>query len=327
MLLGGVAEAGVSLDAVSKRFGSFRALDGISLHLEPGRIHALVGQNGAGKSTCLGVIAGRVRASSGTVKVNGQQWPLGVTPSFARDAGVATIYQELSLVPAMSALDNVFLGATASRFGYVTQRSMRKRFDELSERLKVSINPRARVGSLSLADQQMVEVMRALSLKSEVLLLDEPTAVLAPPERASLFSVMAELREQGITLVFVSHYLDEVIANADTVTVFRDGRLIDSAAVDAWSEPQLVQAMLGEELATLEEGEWRTDALKAGSSKGAALEIEHVTTRDGSQRHIYRGQPRRDRRTWRPGGIRPFEAHSDSRRLGAWGSRPDEYGW
>lgn len=247
--MSGVASA-VVLKGVSKRFGAIEALNGVDLALEPGRIHALVGQNGAGKSTCLGLIAGRIDATEGSVEVGGVR---SMTPQAARRNGVAAIYQELTVLHAMSALDNVFLGGEATRLGLVKTRELRRRFAELSARLRVEIAPDARAGDFSLADQQLLEIMRALSTHCRVLLLDEPTAALSERERQALFAVMRDLRDRGVTLIFVSHYLDEVEAHSDTVTVFRDGRLIGTGAVAEWSRPRMLDAMLGPEREALEE--------------------------------------------------------------------------
>jgi ribose transport system ATP-binding protein len=240
-------QRGVVLRGVSKRFGPVVALADIDLTLAPGQVHALVGQNGAGKSTCLGIIAGRITATSGTVTVGGTRWSASMTPEAVRRAGVSTIYQELTVIPAMSAQDNVFLGSAESRLGMVADRDLRRRFRELSERLGVEIDPAARAGDLSLADQQMIEIMRALTIECRVLLLDEPTAALSEHERTALFAVMRDLKQRGVTLIFVSHYLDEVEASSDTVTVFRDGRLIETGAVAQWTRSRMLNAMLGAE--------------------------------------------------------------------------------
>jgi ABC-type sugar transport system ATPase subunit len=252
----------VQLEGVSRRFGGTLALSDIDLALQPGRIHALVGQNGAGKSTCLGVIAGRIGATSGHVVVAGEDYGSTVTPQFALGAGVVAIYQELTLFPALTALENVFVGQLNGRGGWVRRKSLLGEYDALCERLGVRIPAEARVGSLSLADQQMLEIMRAVARRGRVLLLDEPTAALAPQEREALFRVMSDLREDGVCLVIVSHFLDEVLDIADTVTVFRDGRIAAPTTPAAdWTVDTLVAAMLGRELEVLEESFMRQHAV------------------------------------------------------------------
>jgi ABC-type sugar transport system ATPase subunit len=285
------AEPAIALRGVSKRFGPVTALSGIDVAFQPGLIHALVGQNGAGKSTCLGIVAGRIAATEGEVVVNGARWPDGITPALARRAGVATIYQELTVLPAMTAVDNVFLGSDRSRLGMVPDRDLRRRFKELSAWLSVEIDPGARAGDLSLADQQMLEIMRALSVDCRVLLLDEPTAALSEHERRALFRVMADLKQRGVTLIFVSHYLDEVEASSDTITVFRDGRLIETGPVESWTRPRMLEAMLGKELEALEsvsaahaDPARRAVAARRGNGSqppAERLRVEGLTSRNG----------------------------------------------
>jgi len=289
------SQIAVKLTGVSKRFGAVRALTDINLSLQAGQIHALVGQNGAGKSTCLGLISGRIGTSDGAVEVNGEELGRSVTPVSARQAGVAAIYQELTVVPAMTAIDNVFLGCMTARAGFVSRRPQRRRFAELSGRLNVDIDPGARADALSPANQQMLQVMRALTLEARVLLLDEPTAALSQVERESLFAVMRDLRAQGITLVFVSHFLDEVLDVSETVTVFRDGRLVASEPVDDWTKPKLIRAMLGSELEALQNaaaahgqhasrpaaGASPAALARAGGPGQEVLRVEGLSSRDG----------------------------------------------
>lgn len=245
----------VTLTGINKKYGAFHALRGLDVGFEPGMIHALVGQNGAGKSTCLGLIAGRITPTTGKIQILDREFTSGLDTRSAATAGVAAVYQELSLFTEMTAIENVFIG----RLGHAASLANLKRFEpeylELCHALGVHIAPRSIVRTLSVAKQQMLEIMRGLALESQVLLLDEPTAVLAPAERESLFATMRDLRDRGVTIIFVSHYLDEVLAVSDTVTVFRNGALIEKAPVARWSEPSLVQHMLGEEAAQLEQAE------------------------------------------------------------------------
>ena len=226
--------------------GRLRALKEVSLDLAAGCVHAFVGQNGAGKSTLLGILAGRVPPSEGQVDLFGRALALG-DPRSARAAGVVAIYQELTIIPALSAWENVFLGQMRSRFGVISERAMRERFLALSRRLDVRIDPDAPAGLLSIADQQMLEILRALETNARIILLDEPTAALPPSERDVLFGRLRELRADGVTMVLVSHNLDEVLDIADHVSVFRDGRLVRTAPVAEWTKRSLVTAMLGHE--------------------------------------------------------------------------------
>ena len=242
----GVATA-IRCRKVEKTYGPIRALHPVDLEVREGTIHALVGQNGAGKSTLLGILAGRTRATAGAVDVFGKPEPLG-DPRTSRKAGIVAIYQELTIVPAMSAVANVFLGQTLSTGGLLSEAAMRRRFADLAHRLGVRIPPDAEARTLSVADQQILEIMRAVQSNARIILFDEPTAALAPAERTALFRLMRDLRGNGHTMLYVSHNLDEVLDISDDVTVFRNGRLIATDAVAEWTKAKVVAAMLGEEV-------------------------------------------------------------------------------
>lgn len=244
------AQGSVFIEHVSKAYGGFYALSDVSLSIRPGTIHAFVGENGAGKSTALGAVTGRVQPSSGRVVVHGTDLPLG-SPRAARNAGIAAIYQELTIVPALSALENVFLGAPLATNGWLARRRMEAQFQRLSERLGVALSPSARADSLSVADQQLLEIMRALHTGARIILLDEPTASLAARERRALFDLMRSLRASGITMAFVSHNLGEVLEIADHITVFRDGQVTADKPAHEWNRTGLIQAMLGSEAKVL----------------------------------------------------------------------------
>jgi ABC-type sugar transport system ATPase subunit len=241
-----MTEPAVMAQDLGKRFGGTVALSDINLDLERERIHALVGENGAGKSTFLGVIAGRIAPSVGEVQIFGEHLRRG-DPRAALRAGVASIYQELAIVPALSTQANVFLGQPVARASFLSEREMRNRYVSECKKLGVTAYPDVPAGALSVADQQLIEVMRALVRPScRLLLFDEPTASLSGHARTALLELMAALRDSGRTLIFVSHNLDEVLEVADTVTVFRDGRLVSTQPRRNWTKRALVSAMLGE---------------------------------------------------------------------------------
>ena len=177
--------------AVSKAFGPVQALKHLNFSVKAATIHALVGQNGAGKSTILGILAGRIARSSGDVLLDGKAAALG-SPRKARGAGIAAIYQELTIVPELSATANVFLGQVFSRHGLLKEQAMRFRFLQWCERFGVKIDPDARASTLSIATQQVLEIIRALQADAHIVLFDEPTASLAPHERATLFRIMRD---------------------------------------------------------------------------------------------------------------------------------------
>lgn len=241
------SEVGLQLLGVSKQFGATRALRDVSLDLEAGKVHAFVGENGAGKSTCLGVLAGRVSADGGTVRVFGRDLNVG-DPRESRKAGIVSIYQELTIVPALSPQANVFLGIPRSRIGFLRETDMRQRYEELCADIGVQAAPaRVAAGTLSVAEQQLLEIMRALVVDARIVLLDEPTASLAMSERDALLRLIDRLRSSGLTIVFVSHNLDEVLQIADTVSVFRDGALTAHGPAEHWDKGAIVRQMLGDE--------------------------------------------------------------------------------
>jgi rhamnose transport system ATP-binding protein len=236
----------VRLVDVSRNFGETRAVRNVTMDLAiRGKIHALVGENGAGKSTCLGMAAGRVAPSSGLVLVDGAELPPG-SPRAARRRGVQAIYQELTIVPALSPEANVYLGQNISRAGWLREKQMRRGYEQLCEQFGVAPALSKQSGDLSVAEQQMLEILRALASKTNCILFDEPTASLAQGERDSLFSTMHDLQAQGLALTIVSHNLDEVQSHADLITVFRDGTLVETRPAGQWTKSEIVNSMLGD---------------------------------------------------------------------------------
>jgi ABC-type sugar transport system ATPase subunit len=261
-----VTPAPIVLRGVCKNYGATRALIDIDLEVEGGTVHALIGENGAGKSTALGAIAGRMAIDAGSVEVGGEELDSGDLRA-ARRAGVAAIYQELTIVPGLGAAANVFLGQPLARAGFLSKREMRRRYEELCEEIGVVRVPKtALAGTLSVAEQQMLEIMRALVLDTRVILFDEPSAPLAIPEREALYRVIEGLKRRGITIVFVSHNLGEVERLSDRITVFRDGRKVATAERAEKTQAELIGRMLGEEKtqATAD----LTRALKDDEAKG-----------------------------------------------------------
>jgi simple sugar transport system ATP-binding protein/ribose transport system ATP-binding protein len=234
----------VELLDVGKRFSGVQALQGITLTIEHGTVHALVGENGAGKSTLGRIIAGAHLPDAGTMSVDGKP----VRYHAPRDAladGVTMIAQELTLVPQRTVLENVFLGNEASRFGVVVGQPMRERYDELCERAGFDLPADDHVATLRIADQQKVEILRALARDARLVVMDEPTAALTSDEAERLLDIVRGLRRAGTTIVYVSHFLPEVLSIADTVTVLRDGRLIHTKPAESETPASVVTAMLG----------------------------------------------------------------------------------
>jgi ABC-type sugar transport system ATPase subunit len=237
----------VALRDASKSFGGVQALRHVEIEVHHGEVRGLVGENGAGKSTLSRVIAGLVALDSGELQVNGEKASF-TSPRDALRHGITMMTQEISLVPQRSVVENVFLGFESSRFRLVDRQALTSRFALLNDEASFDLNPNALVGSLRLGDQQKVEILRALARNAELLIMDEPTAALSRSEAQALFAVIKRLRERGTTIIYVTHFLTEVLALADSVTVMKDGRIVDTRPASDQSPKGLVTAMLGRSL-------------------------------------------------------------------------------
>jgi simple sugar transport system ATP-binding protein/ribose transport system ATP-binding protein len=234
----------VEARALSKSFGGVQALREVSVEIARGSIHALVGENGAGKSTLGKVIAGVLSQDAGELLVDGRPVHFR-SPRDGLDLGVTMIAQEISLVPSRSVIENVFLGIESRRMYVLDRRGLRARYAELRRDVGFDIPPHVPVGALRLADQQKVEIMRAVARRAQLIVMDEPTAALTAEESQQLFAEVRALRERGTTIVYVSHFLDEVLGLVDTVTVLRDGKLVKTVPAARETPASLVTAMLG----------------------------------------------------------------------------------
>src|SRR4051794_13423399 len=241
----------VELRDASKSYGAVRALRDGNLPLRSGEVRALMGENGAGKSTLVKVLGGVVRRDSGEMLVDGAPVDFH-SPHDARDAGIAVIYQEPTLFPDLSIAENVVMGYhPLGSLRRIDRGEMRRTVQGLLDRLGVKLDPERPVRGLSIADQQIVEIAKALSLHARVLIMDEPTAALSGHEVDRLFSVVKTLREEGAAVLFISHRIEEVFAICDTVTVMRDGAIVHDGQIAAMTPDEMVRRMVGRELSTL----------------------------------------------------------------------------
>jgi len=234
----------VDVRGVSKHYGGARALSDVSVTVAAGEIHALVGENGAGKSTLGKIVAGAVQPDRGRIVVAGEPVEFR-SPRDAIRAGIALIHQELALVPALSVLDNVFLGVELGSVGILDRSEQRAIFRDLADRIGFEHSPATRVETLRVAEQQKVEILRALVRDARLIVMDEPTASLSRVEAERLLEITRELRTSGVTVVYVSHALEEVLALCDTVTVLKDGRHVQTTPAATQTADTLVTAMLG----------------------------------------------------------------------------------
>jgi ABC-type sugar transport system ATPase subunit len=222
----------------------------VSLGISAGEVHALVGENGAGKSTLGKIIAGAVQPDEGSVAVNGREVSFR-TPREALTGGIALVRQEIALVPALSVLDNVFLGAEKRAAGVIKLGPQRRRFKALVEETGFELNPNAKVSYLRMGDQQKVEILRAIVRDAWLIVMDEPTAALTDDESARLANVVRHLRARGMAFLYISHDLEEVLSLADSVTVLKDGRLVSTSSARNQDVGGLVSKMLGRPLSTM----------------------------------------------------------------------------
>src|SRR5215471_1861314 len=234
----------LQLVSIGKRYSGTKALDDVSVEVAGGTVHALVGANGAGKSTLGKIIGGITRPDDGEMFIDDR--PVRFRdPHEARADGIATISQELSPMPHMSVIENVFFGVEPRRAGLVQFRQMRRQYEDLTTEWGFSLNPHAKVGGMRTADVQKVEILRAAATDASVIVMDEPTSSLTSVETSTLHRMIHALRERGKTIIYVSHFLDEVLDLADTVTVLRSGRLVRTAPAAAETEDSLVAGMFG----------------------------------------------------------------------------------
>jgi ribose transport system ATP-binding protein len=238
----------ISIDGITKRFPGVTALDGVSIDIQAGELHAIVGENGAGKSTLMKIIAGVIGDFDGQLLV--RQRPMRFTGTRdAEAAGVSIIHQELNLVEQLSVAANIFLGREKhGRFGLLDDRAMEREAAALLNELECQISPRQLVGSLRVGDQQLIEIAKALSLKSDILIMDEPTSALTEAEVARLDRVIARLRQRGVTILYISHKMDEVFRLADRITVLRDGKLVKTVNRSEIGPREVTHLMVGREI-------------------------------------------------------------------------------
>ncbi|GGD97878.1 sugar ABC transporter ATP-binding protein [Aureimonas endophytica] len=251
------------VSGVSKSFLGIAALSDIDLTLQRGEIHALLGENGAGKSTLIKIITGVYRRDGGEIALEGRP----IDPRHVEEAqalGIGTVYQEVNLLPNLSVAENLLLGREPRRFGLTDIRRMRKMTREILARYGLDLDPATPLAAHSVAVQQLVAIARAVELSGKVLILDEPTASLDAAEVARLFGVMRALRDQGLAIVFITHFLDQVFAVADRVTVLRNGRGVGSRDIAGLSRLDIVKMMLGRELKEETLAEARAAPVAAG---------------------------------------------------------------
>lgn len=235
----------LELRGIKKSFGRIEVLHGVDLTVQAGEVHALLGENGAGKSTLTKILCGLIKPSEGEVRIDGTVRHFS-DYNEAIDAGVGVVFQEFSLVPYLNAVENMFLARELNNgLGFMKRSAMRNRAAEIMKQLGISIPLNVPIRNLSVAEQQFVEIAKALALDARILVLDEPTATLTPAEVEHLFHVMRSLRAQGVAIIFISHHLEEIFEICDRITILRDGEYVASCAVSDVDQARLVEMMVG----------------------------------------------------------------------------------
>jgi monosaccharide-transporting ATPase len=242
----------VEMTDISISFPGVKALDAVSFRMFPGEVHSLMGENGAGKSTLIKALTGVYSVDSGVIRLDGKKVTF-TGPAQAKAAGISTVYQEVNLLGNLTVAENVMLGREPRRFGAINWRAMRRRSAEILSGLHLDLDPGSLLNSHSLAIQQLVAIARAIDVQARALVLDEPTSSLDTEEVAELFRVIRTLKDSGVAILFVSHFLDQVYEISDRLTVLRNGQLVGEYLTDELLRIDLVQAMIGKELAVLDD--------------------------------------------------------------------------
>jgi ribose transport system ATP-binding protein len=239
----------IEMKGISKSFSGNKVLDHVDFQLLSGEIHALMGENGAGKSTLIKILTGIYERDTGTVNIRGKEVHFK-NPKEAEQSGIAMIHQELNIIPNLTVYENMFLGKelTMGRFGITKGKEMKSKTKEYLNRLGIDIDPNIEAGNLSVGQQQMIEIARAVAADTEVLIMDEPTAALTEREIEALFKVISSLKKQGVGIVYISHRMEEIFQICDRISVLRDGQFIDSKEVAKTNFDEIVKLMVGRQL-------------------------------------------------------------------------------
>ena len=259
----------IELRDIHKSFYGVEVLHGVDFVLQPGTVHALMGENGAGKSTLMKVIAGVHSADSGKVLMDDREVEIN-SPAKARELGIAMIHQELSSELEMSVAENIYLGREPGRFGMVNYRQMYKQTEELLKNLGIPLNPRTKMKRLRVADQQMVEIAKAISQNARVVIMDEPTSSITDREVESLFRMIRNLKQAGVGIIYISHKMDEIFQICDEMTVLRDGTYIQTFRASEVDENTLIRSMVGRDL----DVQFPKETVPIGEP---VLEVRHLT--------------------------------------------------
>ncbi|MCR6498206.1 ABC transporter ATP-binding protein [Shinella sp. CPCC 101442] len=262
----------VDLKGITKRFGAFTANAGIDLAVRQGEIHAIIGENGAGKTTLMNVLFGLLQPDEGTIALNGKAMAID-SPAVAIDEGLGMVHQHFKLVPSLTVAENIFLGMEIRRRGLIDRAAQVERTRALSQKFGLKVDAEERVAGLSVGIEQRIEILKVLARNARTIILDEPTAVLTPQESRDLFQTLRSFVDDGMTVIFISHHLEEVMAVSDTITVLRDGRVVATRPKQELSKRELVRLMVGRDVSF----DRRPREVAQGK---AVLEVQDLWARD-----------------------------------------------
>ena len=262
----------IEMNHITKKFGDFKALDDVTLHIEKGEIHALLGENGAGKSTLMSVLFGLYQPEEGEIYINGKKEDIN-NPNIANDLGIGMVHQHFKLVHNFTVLENIVLGHETVNAGFLKMTEARKKVVELSENYKFNINPDAYISDITVGMQQKVEILKMLYCDNDILIFDEPTAVLTPQEIDELMEIMKQMAKEGKSIVFITHKLNEIKAVADRCSVLRKGKYIGTVDVKSTSKEEMSEMMVGRKV------NLNVDK-KEQQAGDTVLEVKNLTIKD-----------------------------------------------
>lgn len=268
------------MEHITKRFPGSVALADASIHVERGEVHALIGENGAGKSTLIKVLTGVYHCDEGRILFDGYPRTFQ-SPQHAQREGISTIYQEINLIPYRSVAENIFLGRERFRWGLLDWRKMHREAEALLERLHLSLDVTKPLNTYTIATQQMVAIARAISFKSKLVIMDEPTSSLSNDEVVTLFTVIRQLKAEGVATIFVSHRLDELYVICDSITILRDGSTVAEQPISTLSKLELVAKMLGKDLGSVQQS-GQTSFDTSRHQRGEAVLLKARDLREGA---------------------------------------------
>ncbi|TPI65706.1 sugar ABC transporter ATP-binding protein [Mesorhizobium sp. B3-1-3] len=245
-----VADCALDMRGISKTFPGVKALSNVNFAVKFGTVHAVVGENGAGKSTLMKVLNGSYAPTSGTIKVGGNEVRMR-KPADAQALGIRMVHQEINLVPDLTVAENVYLGRMPGKWTWLRKGEMARKAAAVLKELGAAINPRERLGNLSISQQQLVEIAKAYAAQPRIIVLDEPTSSLSEHETAALFRILRKMRGEGIAIVYISHRLKEVLEIADEVTVLRDGSMIETRPIEGITAAEMIRLMVGREVSNV----------------------------------------------------------------------------